>query len=80
MKILKFDNFNESSDEQLKMGIKIESEHLNVYEYFDKFLKENNLEMPISKNDLYEMIAKAHIEEIPDYYDRLSKMENESNT
>lgn len=78
MEIKKFNKFNESNDSQLEIGKKIESEHLDVYEYFDKFLKEHNLEMPLTKDELYEMIAKAHLKEIPDYYDRLTKMEEES--
>ena len=34
--------------------------------------------IPITETDLYQMIAKAHIKEIPDYYVRLKKMEDES--
>lgn len=78
MEIKRFSQYNESSDNQLEIGKKIESEHLDVYEYFEKFLKENDLDMPLNKDELYEMIAKAHLKEMPDYYDRLTKMEKEA--
>lgn len=78
MEIKKYSQYNESSDSQLEVGKKIESEHLDVYEYFQDFLHKHDLEMPLSKDELYEMIAKAHIKEIPDYYDRLTKMEKEA--
>lgn len=79
--IKNFDTFNENidyNDDQLEIGIKIETEHLDVYEFFDDYLKSNNLEMPCTKEELYSMIAKAHLREIPDYYTRLIKMEKES--
>lgn len=78
MEIKKYSQYNESSDSQLEIGKKIESEHLDVYEYFQDFLDKHDLKMPLSKDELYEMIAKAHIKEIPDYYDRLTKMEKEA--
>ena len=34
--------------EQLKIGIKIEKEHKNVYDTFKKVLKENGQRMPMS--------------------------------
>lgn len=72
---MKIKRFNESEDTQLEMGIKIESEHNDVYEFMEKYLKDNDLDMPISKREFYEKIAKAHLREMPDYYTKLAKME-----
>ena len=59
--------------EQLKIGIKIEKEHKNVYDTFKKVLKENGQRMPMSIDEFSEMVAKAHLDEVPDYYDKLMK-------
>lgn len=70
------DKINESNDEfdtkQLEMGIKIESEHNDIYDY----LLNNVKDLPLSARDFYERIAKAHLREIPDYYSRLKIIEN----
>ena len=66
------DNVNE-----LKMGIDVEKEHKDAYDFFKKEFSKINLPMPISEEDFYEMIAKAHLKEISDYYTRLKKMEEE---
>jgi len=58
---------------ELEMGIKVESEHNDVYEY----LQEKFKDMPLTKTEFYEKIAKAHLREIPDYYSRLKIMEKE---
>ena len=67
-------------DDQLKKGIKVESEHGDIYEqlkeWMDKTYKEYST-MPWSKEEFYGKIAKAHLREIPDYYKRLEKMEKE---
>ena len=34
-------------------------------------LKKNNLDMPISEDEFYEMIAQVHLKEVSDYYDKL---------
>lgn len=77
----KFSNINEentSSDKELEMGIKIESEHCDIYEYIDAYLETWNIQMPCKKKEFYERIAKAHLKEIPDYYTRLTKMEKDA--
>lgn len=78
----KFSNINEGKkefdDKELEMGIKIESEHGDVYEYIENYLESFNVRMPCSKGEFYEKIAKAHLREIPDYYTRLSKMEKDA--
>jgi len=68
-----------NSPSQLEIGIKSESEHKDVYDLFQNYLKKNNLKMPISETNFYEMIAKKHLSEIPDYYTKLSKMEQDIN-
>ena len=71
----KYDN------EQLKMGVKVESEHGDIYEQLEKWMDKTYKEyasMPWSKEEFYTKIAKAHLREIPDYYTRLGKMEKEA--
>lgn len=79
----KFSQINESKEEfnpkELEMGIKIESEHGDVYDEIDSYLESYNIVTPWTKEEFYEKIAKAHLREIPDYYSRLTKMEKESN-
>lgn len=61
---------------ELEMGIKVESEHNDVYEYLQDHFKD----MPLTKTEFYERIAKAHLKEIPDYYSRLKIMEKNNET
>lgn len=49
----------EKIEQQIKMGIKVEMEH-------------------VDDEELSREIAMDHLEEIPDYYDRLAKMEKEA--
>lgn len=63
---------------QLDKGIKIEQEHLDLYNELEKRLKEKGVPMVISKNEFFERIAQAHINEIPNYYTLLDKMEEEA--
>lgn len=86
----KFTQLNESKEEfdpkELEMGIKIESEHGDIYEelkkWADNIFKENDPTaesiMPWTEKEFYEKIAKAHLREIPDYYNRLTKMEKDA--
>lgn len=80
----KFTQLNESKEEfdpkELEMGIKIESEHGDIYEELRDWIDQNQIQqgMPWSKKELYEKIAKAHLREIPDYYSRLTKMEKDA--
>jgi len=71
------DKINESKQDfepkELEMGTKIESEHNDVYEYLQDHFKD----MPLTKEDFYQRIAKAHLKELPDYYTRLKIMEKE---
>lgn len=61
---------------QLKIGIEIEKEHLDVYNYFKEYLNRFNIEMPCSEEELYTIIAKAHLRENPKYYQYLIDMED----
>jgi len=62
---IKWDKFN---IDQFRRGIKVELEHGS-----------SNPKTNVSNNDLLitAKIALAHLNEIPDYYDRLEKMEKE---
>lgn len=64
-----------AEENQLEIGIDVEKEHDDVYDYFSKHLKGRDIDMPVSRDEFYEMIAKAHIKELPDYYTRLKNME-----
>lgn len=72
------DRINESKEfepSQLEMGIKIESEHGDIYDHLDSYLESFNVPMPWSKQEFYKKIAEAHLREMPDYYTKLNKME-----
>jgi len=60
---------------ELQMGIEVEKEHMDVYEYIKKFLAKHDLEMPLTMEEMAAMIAKGHLKELKDYYTRLNKME-----
>jgi hypothetical protein len=68
-------SYLKSAETQLEMGKKVEEEHDDVYEYFEKFLKKHDLEMPISRDELYSMIAKSHLKEDKEYYDKLETID-----
>lgn len=61
----------EAYRKQLKMGIRVEEEHEDLYE----FLKDeiDGFEEIISKKEFYAKIAKAHLEEKSDYYTLLDE-------
>ena len=78
-------NIKEDNESELGMGIKTEAEHSNIYDELEEFVEELNMQddiggeimLPWTKEEFYQKIAEAHIKEIPDYYTRLHKMENE---
>jgi hypothetical protein len=53
---------------ELEMGVEIEREHADLV----RKLKSGSIH---TDDQVYEMIAKAHLREIPDYYSRLIAME-----
>lgn len=57
----------------LEKGIEVEKEHRELYLEIKKRLAEIGIEMPISEQEFYTEIAKAHIKERKDYYDLLEK-------
>lgn len=59
--------------DQLEKGRKVEQEHTDVYVLLETFLEKNGLKMPLSRKEFFEMIAKSHIKEVRDYYDKLEK-------
>lgn len=64
------------NNSELKMGIKVENEHRDVYDYFKKYLKDHcKMDMPITEDEFYALIAKAHLRELKDYYTKLNAME-----
>ena len=68
----------ENNSKELEMGIELEKEHNDLLDLFKNYLKEKDVEMPMSDEEFYSMIAKAHLNELPDYYTRLDKMETEA--
>lgn len=81
----KFTQLNESKEEfdskELEMGIKIESEHGDVYQELKDWMKKTYQDyssMPWSEKEFYEKIAKSHLREMPDYYTKLNKMEKDA--
>ena len=65
------------SNSNLIEGIRIESEHEDLYNYFEKYLKKNKLKMPIDKVGFYKMIVKVHIKEDSKYYSKLKLIEGD---
>jgi len=62
-------------NKQLSMGRKVEKEHKDVFDLMNKAFEDAGAKMPVTEDQFYEMIAKAHLDELKDYYTRLHKME-----
>jgi hypothetical protein len=78
MRIKRFNENKENFDsKELEMGIKVEMEHNDIWRRLDSYLESFNVNMPFDEREFYEMIAKAHLRELPDYYSRLRIMEKE---
>jgi len=60
---------------ELELGIKVEKEHLDIYNEIKALLDKNDIEMLWTVDEFAEKIAKAHFEEMKDYYTRLVEME-----
>jgi hypothetical protein len=67
--------FLKQAESQLQVGKRVEKEHEDVYDLFEKYLKKHDIKMPLTREKFYEMIAKAHLEELKDYYDKLKKID-----
>jgi len=64
-----------SNSKELEMGIKVEKEHLDVYNEIKKILGED---IPWTVDEFAEKIAKGHLKEFKDYYTLLKKMEEKA--
>lgn len=64
---------NKISRAQLQKGINIEKEHRQLYLEIKKRLAAMGVEMPITEQEFYSEIARAHFKERKDYYDLLEK-------
>jgi hypothetical protein len=62
-------------EKELAAGSKIEAEHRGVYDLVKGMLDEQDCEMKMSEDEFFKRIALAHLEEMPDYYAKLKKME-----
>jgi anti-sigma28 factor (negative regulator of flagellin synthesis) len=67
---------SESFEDQLKAGIEIEKEHAPTVEKIVKDIQDGKLDMDTEK--IAELIARDHLGELPDYYSRLIKMEEQA--
>jgi len=65
--------FKDVPADKLAVGVKVEKEHKDLYDKLKKRLAAQGVEMPITEQEFYETIAKAHFKEDDDYYDLLLK-------
>lgn len=75
-----FNNKNmekKSEQSELEKGKQTEKEHKDVYKHIDKDVKEDGI-LDTTFDEFTEGIAKDHIKELPDYYDRLQTMEEDA--
>ena len=63
----------EYNQKELELGIKVEKEHAATYAWIKRYYEENG-KFPDEK-DVYEHIAKEHLDEYEDYYTRLKRVE-----
>jgi hypothetical protein len=61
---------------QLQKGRRIEKEHTLTYKKIINYLLKNKKLPPYEY--VFSWIAEDHLKELPDYYDRLEKMENDA--
>lgn len=68
--------------EELNKGIKIEKEHKNLYKELQDRLEAKGTKMPMTEDEFFTWIAKAHLNEKSDYYTLLNKYieTNDKNT
>lgn len=79
MRIKRFnENKQEFDPKELEIGIKVEMEHNDIWDRLDDYFGSFNISMPFDEKEFYELIAKAHLRELPDYYTRLKIMENDA--
>lgn len=73
--VASFRNSNEVKEsfdpDQLKMGIEVEKEHKDLYDFLVKTFPK----LDMTLEEFATWIAKAHLREFKDYYTRLKTME-----
>jgi len=60
---------------QMTAGLKVEKEHKNLYDFLKAWADLNDIEFPLSDDEVYGWILAAHVDELDDYYTRLAEME-----
>jgi SPP1 gp7 family putative phage head morphogenesis protein len=65
--------YDQEKKSALDDGIKVEREHVETVEFIREYFEKND-KMPTSE-EIYEHIAKDHLKEDPNYYDKLKIME-----
>jgi len=61
----------EQREEQVKKGIEVEKEHKSTIDWLKQYVDDNGKFPPYE--EIYQHIAENHVDEIPDYYDKLLK-------
>ena len=64
---------NSEYEEQKKMGLNEEKEHLNIYKLFSDLCAQNNIDMPIDEEEYLLMIVDSHLKEDKNYYSKLKE-------
>jgi hypothetical protein len=65
-----------AEEEELKKGISVEKEHLGTIKWLLKHLEHGEAtEFADLMDEVAKRIAQDHLNELPDYYSRLEKME-----
>lgn len=62
---------NEFDPKEIELGIKEEKEHRDLYDIIKQCADDNKIEMPLSEDDFYLTIVKAHLREDDKYYSKL---------
>lgn len=68
---------SDRTSDEIKIGINIEKEHDNLYNFLKEYMDIKEIEFPLEEDEFYEWIAAVHLKELDDYYTRLEKMEEE---
>lgn len=61
----------EFDTQEMELGMKEEKEHRDLYDIMKQCADDNKIEMPLSEDDFYLTIVKAHLREDDKYYSKL---------
>lgn len=61
----------EFDPQEIETGMKEEKEHQDLYDIMKQCADDNKIEMPLSEDDFYLTIVKAHLREDDKYYSKL---------